>query len=54
MSQRIGDARCLQRDALTRSGCFTIFEGTASGKSAKRIELEHCRKSLRSGDTLVA
>ena len=46
-------AHDLQRDALTRSGCRTIYEETASGKSAKRIELEHCRKSLRSGDTRV-
>ena len=43
----------LQRDCLIRSGCTTIYEETASGKSAQRIELEHCRKSLRSGDTLV-
>ena len=61
MSKRIGYARVstddqnldLQRDALTRSGCITIYEETASGKSATRIELEHCRKALRSGDTLV-
>ena len=61
MSKRIGYARVstddqnldLQRDALTRSGCITIYEETASGKSASRIELEHCRKALRSGDTLV-
>ena len=61
MSKRIGYARIstddqnldLQRDALTRSGCITIYEETASGKSAQRIELEHCRKALRSGDTLV-
>ena len=61
MSKRIGYARVstddqnldLQRDALTRSGCVTIYEETASGKSAIRIELEHCRKALRSGDTLV-
>jgi len=61
MSQRIGYARVstddqnldLQRDALTRSGCITIYEETASGKSATRIELAHCLKSLRSGDTLV-
>ncbi len=25
----------------------------ASGKSSSRIELEHCRKAMRSGDTLV-
>ena len=61
MSKRIGYARVstddqnldLQRDALTRSGCAPIYEETASGKSATRIELEHCRKALRSGDTLV-
>lgn len=61
MSKRIGYARVstddqnldLQRDALTRSGCVTIYEETASGKSATRIELAHCRKALRSGDTLV-
>lgn len=61
MSKRIGYARVstddqnldLQRDALSRSGCTTIYEETASGKSSLRIELEHCRKALRSGDTLV-
>jgi DNA invertase Pin-like site-specific DNA recombinase len=61
MSKRIGYARVstedqnldLQRDALTRSGCLTIYEETASSKSAKRIELDDCRKSLRTGDTLV-
>jgi DNA invertase Pin-like site-specific DNA recombinase len=61
MSKRIGYARVstddqnldLQRDALTRSGCVTIYEETASGRSSSRIELEQCRKALRSGDTLV-
>jgi len=61
MSKRIGYARVstvdqnldLQRDALTRSGCVTIYEETTSGTSSSRIELEHCRKALRSGDTLV-
>ena len=61
MSKRIGYARVstddqnlnLQRDALTRSGCDTIYEETVSGKSAERVELEHCRKALRSGDILV-
>lgn len=61
MSKRIGYARVstddqnldLQRDALTRSGCATIYEEISSGKSSLRVELEHCRKALRSGDTLV-
>ncbi|MBH2018485.1 MAG: recombinase family protein [Burkholderiales bacterium] len=61
MSKRIGYARVstddqnldLQRDALISSGCATIYEETASGKSSVRVELEHCRKALRSGDTLV-
>ena len=61
MSKRIGYARVstddqnldLQRDALTRSGCITLYEETASGKSSQRVELEHCRKALRAGDTLV-
>ena len=49
MSKRIGYARVstdhqnldLQRDALTRSECATIYEETASGKSSLRVELEH-------------
>ena len=61
MSKRIGYARVstddqnldLQRDALTKAGCEVIYEETALGKSSQRIELEHCRKALRSGDTLV-
>lgn len=61
MSKQIGYARVstddqnmdLQRDALSRSGCVTIYEEADSGKSASRIELEHCLKALRSGDTLV-
>ncbi|CDS47968.1 DNA invertase [Polaromonas sp. CG9_12] len=61
MSKRIGYARVstddqsldLQRDALVRSGCITLYEETASGKSSQRVELEHCRKALRAGDTLV-
>lgn len=61
MKQRIGYARVstddqnldLQRDALTRAGCSTIYEETASGKSAGRPELEHCLKALRAGDTLM-
>jgi DNA invertase Pin-like site-specific DNA recombinase len=43
----------LQRDALTRAHCSTIYEETASGKSAERPELAYAFKSLRRGDTLV-
>ncbi|MBU6419179.1 MAG: recombinase family protein [Proteobacteria bacterium] len=61
MNQRVGYARIstedqhldLQRDALQQAGCGVIYEEAASGKSAVRPELEHCRKALRSGDTLV-
>lgn len=61
MSKRIGYARVsiddqnldLQRDALTRLGCFTLYDETASSKLSQRVELEHCRKALRAGDTLV-
>jgi DNA invertase Pin-like site-specific DNA recombinase len=42
----------LQRDALTRAGCTEIYEEKASGKNAKRIELEHCLRALRPGDAL--
>ncbi|MGB9670598.1 MAG: recombinase family protein [Halothiobacillaceae bacterium] len=61
MNQRIGYARVstddqnldLQRDALLKAGCETIYEEATSGKSATRPELEQCRKALRAGDTLV-
>lgn len=61
MNQRIGYARVstddqnldMQRDALKQSGCAIIYEEAASGKNTGRPELEHCRKALRSGDTLV-
>ncbi len=60
-NHRIGYARVstddqnldLQRDALTRAGCSSIYEETASGKSSTRPELEHCLRALRAGDTLV-
>ena len=62
MSQkRIGYARVstddqsldLQRDALARAGCETVYEETASGKNTQRPELAHCLKALRAGDALV-
>ena len=61
MNQRIGYARVstddqnldLQRDALYLAGVESIYEETASGKSTDRLELEHCLKALRAGDTLV-
>ncbi|MCI0668061.1 MAG: recombinase family protein [Methylococcaceae bacterium] len=60
MNQRIGYARVSTddqawtcRDSLRKSGCTVIYEENASGKSAARTELEHCRKPLRKGDTLV-
>ena len=43
----------LQRDALKKAGCEVIYEETASGKNTSRPELEHCRKALREGDTLI-
>jgi DNA invertase Pin-like site-specific DNA recombinase len=43
----------LQRDALKKAGCDVIYEETASGKNTSRPELEHCRKALREGDTLI-
>ena len=61
MNQRIGYARVstddqnldLQRDALQLAGATSVYEETASGKSAGRTELEHCLKALRAGDTLM-
>lgn len=43
----------LQRDALTKAKCWTVYEDTASGKDTQRPELEQCMKALRAGDTLV-
>lgn len=43
----------LQRDALTRAGCSSMYEEIASGKRSTRPELEHCLRPLRAGDTLV-
>ena len=60
---RIGYARVstedqnldLQRDALTKAGCGSIYEEKASGKGAAgdRPEWTQCLKALRPGDTLV-
>ena len=60
---RIGYARVstddqnldLQRDALTKAGCNSIYEEMVSGKTAsgERPEWAQCIKALRSGDTLV-
>jgi DNA invertase Pin-like site-specific DNA recombinase len=60
---RIGYARVstddqnldLQRDALTKAGCNSIYEEKVSGKTAsgERPEWAQCIKALRSGDTLV-
>lgn len=60
-SKRIGYARVstddqdlsLQLDALTASGCETIYKDKASGKDTQRTEFEFCLRSLRKGDTLV-
>jgi DNA invertase Pin-like site-specific DNA recombinase len=58
---RIGYARVstedqtldLQKDALKRARCKTVYEEQASGKNAGRPQLDACLKSLREGDTLV-
>ena len=60
---RIGYARVstddqnldLQRDALKKAGCNSIYEEKVSGKTAsgERPEWAQCVKALRSGDTLV-
>lgn len=42
----------LQRDALTKAGCTEIYEEKASGKNIERIELDHCLRALRPGDSL--
>lgn len=43
----------LQRDALEQAGVVAIYEDQASGKSAERVELQHCLKALREGDSLL-
>lgn len=43
----------LQCDALTKNGCTTIYQESASGKTVARPELENCLKALRPGDALT-
>ena len=42
-----------QADALTGAGCERIFTDTASGKLARRAELDAALRTLRAGDQLV-
>ena len=42
-----------QADALTAAGCERIFTDTASGKLARRPELDQALRTLRAGDQLV-
>src|SRR5215218_9096894 len=43
----------LQHDALTKAGCGTIYQETASGAKADRPVLDEVLSYLRKGDTLV-
>jgi len=43
----------LQKDALDRAGCWTIWEEKRSATRGKRPELENALDDLRPGDTLV-
>ena len=43
----------LQLDALAQAGCALVYQEHASGKSARRQELEACLKALRTGDCLI-
>lgn len=58
---RIGYARVstcdqhaeVQADALTGAGCERIYADKASGKLARRPELDEALRGLRAGDQLV-
>ncbi len=61
-NRRIGYARVstddqsvdLQKDALTKAGCSSIYTEIASGKNTlNRESLRRCLSTLTSGDTLV-
>jgi DNA invertase Pin-like site-specific DNA recombinase len=43
----------LQRDALTKAGCWNIYEEKRSATRGKRPQLELALIDLRAGDTLV-
>ena len=42
-----------QSDALTAAGCERVFTDKASGKLARRLELDAALRTLRAGDQLV-
>jgi DNA invertase Pin-like site-specific DNA recombinase len=42
-----------ERDALTAAGCDQVFIGKASGKLARRPELDRALPVTRAGDQLV-
>ncbi|HQX58595.1 MAG: recombinase family protein [Rhodoferax sp.] len=43
----------LQREALTKAGCQTVFEDKVSSMRADRPGLEKAQEMLREGDTLI-
>ena len=43
----------LQSDALSVAGCTRVFNDTASGSLADRLQLTACLDYVRDGDTLV-
>src|ERR1039458_6052632 len=43
----------VQQEALTRSGCDKLFEGTISGRVTDRRGLKRALDILREGDTFV-
>lgn len=43
----------MQKDALKKAGCKTVYTDVVSGVRASRPGLEGCLNNLRSGDTLL-